>query len=53
MFFEEFAQLRHGGLETLIVFISELSFWRWELPKNDGKLKHVNYVSLQLPEDCF
>ncbi len=28
-------QLGHWGAETLTIFITKLSFWRWELLKND------------------
>ena len=33
-----------GGLETLISFISELSFWRCKLLKNDGSTGQVGYA---------
>jgi hypothetical protein len=38
MCLEDFACLEIGCVESLTLFISELSFWRCELLKNDGRL---------------
>ena len=36
-FFQELLSLDIGGLETFSAFISELSYWRCKLLKNDGR----------------
>ncbi len=39
MCLEDFACLEIEFVESLTLFISELSFWRCELLKNDGSIK--------------
>ncbi len=44
-----FACLEIGCVESLTLFISELSFWRCELLKNDGRSYNRNEIKCQIP----